>query len=220
MHRILSCVAAAGALLLASDAGAQIQPGAGGTRSDTGVIAEPFETVVRVDRNPNQVVVRDAAGQQRTIFLDDTTALERQGRAGSNGIPIRMRDLMVGDRIVVGGSTGTRGFTAQRIRVLSPGGVGAPPAGTAPPPESTSNPADPDPPGTTRPGADPGIPAPDTATPGQQRPGQSPTGPGFGGTRNPLGPGLGGSGGPSGGSGSGGSGSGGSGGGGGGGGGG
>ena len=70
MQRIASLAAAAVATLFASAALAQM----------TGVADAQFETIVSVSPDGSAAVLQDAAGQQRTIMLDQSTTITRQGR--------------------------------------------------------------------------------------------------------------------------------------------
>ena len=144
MRRIACSLAVATvAALLAPGAFAQMNAGAART------LAEPFETVVSVSPDVSRIVVQDAAGQQRTVLLNDATGIVRQGRSGTSATPIRIGEIAAGDRIVVSGSSRQGGFTAQRIQVFQAGDVGAPPPGVVTPPGG-ANPASP--PGSVRPG--------------------------------------------------------------------
>jgi hypothetical protein len=151
MKRLLAStfVAAGAAALLATGAVAQMNSGTGrtgtGMTPDTGMAAGQPETIVSVDPTANRIVVENAAGQQRTIRLDNTTGIQRQAAPGTTATTMRIAQLSPGDRIIVNGSTRAGSFMAQRIDVLPSGGVGAP--GVTP----GANPASP--PGSMRPGA-------------------------------------------------------------------
>ena len=144
MRRIVTTLAAVGAAALFPTLaiGQMNTGGSGGARSMT----VPFETVVSVQHEDNQIVVRNAGGEQRTIMLTVLTEIERQGLPGTT---LRIGEINVGDRIVARGVSRSDGFTAQRIEVLDGGGVAAaPPPGTLSP---GANPASP--PGSVRPPA-------------------------------------------------------------------
>jgi hypothetical protein len=142
MRRIVTTLAAIGAALFPSLAIGQMNT------------TEPFETVVTVQHEDNQIVVRNAAGEQRTIMLTVLTEIERQGLPGTT---LRIDEINAGDRIVAQGISRSDGFTAQHIEVLDGGGVAASPPGMRP----SANPANPpvglganpaSPPGSVRPG--------------------------------------------------------------------
>jgi hypothetical protein len=182
MQRIASLVAAAAATLLASAALAQM------TRS---VNDAQFETIVSVSPDASAMIVQDAAGQQRTILLNQGTSITREGRPGTTATTIRVGDIGVGDRILIDGAARQGGFTANRVQVFGPGVTGTPPAGVVTPGSSpggtpgvsapgTANPAAP-PTGTGAPdGSNPASPPPGTVRPGDPNtaaPGGSPANP-------------------------------------------
>lgn len=122
MRRIVTTLAAMGTALFPSLAIGQLNTGT----------TVPFETVVAVQHEDNEIVVRNAAGEQRTIMLTMLTEIERQGLPGT----LRIDEINAGDRIVAQGLTRSDGFTAQHIEVLGGGGVAA-----SPPDTSRPNPA-------------------------------------------------------------------------------
>jgi hypothetical protein len=133
---------------------------------NTGATADPSVTVIDVSRAQNRIVVQDAAGQQRTLLLNDQTRFERQGAPGTPGTAMRIDDVVVGDRLLVGDPT-QRGFT-RRVQVLPPGAVSAPGQ-----------------PGTVRPGANPAAPPTGVNRPGSADPANPPAGVGRPGTTRP-----------------------------------
>jgi hypothetical protein len=174
MRRILSALAAT---LLAGAAGAQMNAGT--------TPADPSVTVVEINRVRNEMTVRDAAGRQQTLKLNDATRFERPGVAGAPGSAIRMDDVVVGDRILAT-DPARRGDFTPRIQVLPPGAVGAP--GTVRPGANpaagvnqpgVSNPASP--PGQSRPGMRPASPPPGVNQPGVSNPAAPPPPPAGGG---------------------------------------
>jgi hypothetical protein len=168
MKRFLcSAAAACLAAFLGSGALAQMHTGS------PGVADTQFETIVSVSPDAHQMVVRNAAGQQRTILLDSATSITRQGRPGTAATAIRAGDIGPGDRIVIDGATRQGGFTAQRIQVFgAASGVGGSTPGVSAP--GSANPASP--PGNTGMGSNPAAPPPGATRPG------SPSGGGMGGT--------------------------------------
>ena len=165
MQRIASLTAAAAATLLASAALAQM----------TGVADAQFETIVSVSPDGSAAVLQDAAGQQRTIVLDQGTSITRQGRPGTSATTIRLGDIGVGDRILVEGAVRQGGFTAERIQVFGPGVVSAPPPGVVTP--AGANPAQPPPSGTGAPNsANPAQPPSGTGAPDGSNPASPPPG--------------------------------------------
>jgi len=165
MQRIASLAAAAVATLFASAALAQM----------TGVADAQFETIVSVSPDGSAAVLQDAAGQQRTIMLDQSTTITRQGRPGTSATTIRLGDIGVGDRLVVEGAARQGGFNAQRIQVFGPGVVSAPPPGVVTPPGA--NPAQPPPSGTGAPNsANPAQPPSGTGAPDGSNPASPPPG--------------------------------------------
>ena len=167
MNRILSAwTVASGAALLASGAFAQMNTP---PRPQTTVTGIPFETVIGVQPDTNQIVVENAAGERRTIRLNDATMIERQGAIG--GGPPRIGDIAAGDRVIVSDPAERGGFT-PRIELLGPADVGAGPPAARPP---AANPAAPPSgvttPGVSNPASPPGATRPAAPTPAAPRPG-------------------------------------------------
>jgi hypothetical protein len=81
--------------------------------------------VTSVQSDGSKIVGRGTNGEQKTILLGPSTAIERHGPGdGSEAArgPMKARDITPGDRILVGGEQKGDVVSAKRIQVIGPSG--------------------------------------------------------------------------------------------------
>jgi hypothetical protein len=120
-----ACVAAA--LAIAALARADDAAGSKVGRDDSNPPTQTLR-VVSVQPDVMQIVGRDTNGEQKTVLLSPSTAIERHG-PGPGGEAARgamkLGDIAPGDRILVGGEQKGDIVAAKRIQVIGPASVGA-----------------------------------------------------------------------------------------------
>jgi hypothetical protein len=94
--------------------------------------------VVSVQPDVRQIVGRGTNGEQKTVRLDSSTAIERHGPdpggEAARG-PMTLKDIAPGDRILVGGEQKGDVVEAKRIQVIGPASVDRGSAEREPDPE-------------------------------------------------------------------------------------
>jgi hypothetical protein len=123
---VAACVAAA-LLVMAALARADDAAGSKAGRDDSNPPTQTL-SVVSVQPDAMQIVGRGTNGEQKTVLLSPSTAIERHG-PGPGGEaargPMKLGDIAPGDRILVGGEQKGDVVAAKRIQVIGPADVGA-----------------------------------------------------------------------------------------------